>query len=143
MPKRSPLINFIVKKFNIIGWFIGLVTSAVGPSLTAPLGSDLPYGLGAFIFAVLGFVAFYNLFQTAGPVAKVAISGALAVLTVAGFTIYQRMLHNPDYGTPSFWIDVAELAVFCVSYFFLLGLIAFVYKHGGRFIIDRLFPAGP
>ena len=89
---------------------------------------------------MLGFALMYGLAgtQEIAELKKWYLVAGAAVIGVLAGAIYLQMLFSRAYVTPGPIAEWVEFILFCISYFGVFAVIAFVYRSGGLFILRKL-----
>lgn len=125
------------KWFHRIGWALGITLSIILPRLTAPQNLVLSFTLGGGVSAILGFSSMLYLLKRK-QVSKLVKWGTAAISAVVGLSagqVYRILLI--EYANPPTAIMWAEYVLFCVAYLGIFVLLAFAYRNGGLFILDK------
>jgi hypothetical protein len=128
----------IVKWYHRVGWTLGILISIIFPRIDAPLNLTLAFTIGGTVSALLGFSLMYA-FLKRKSVSTRARWGTVAAAAIAGLIamqLYRTLLLR--YTTPNTLTMWTEFALFCVGYFGLFALLAFVYRNGGLFVLQKL-----
>lgn len=128
--------------FEEINWAIGVFSSILWPFdlITLPNGSDLAFEGWVVVASAGGFatsnVLFWKYFKRR-PLLPTALAIFCIVLMTVIYLEYQRVLSD-ILGQPTRADYAYEFMLAIAFYFLAFVFIAYIYRYGGRWAIERL-----
>lgn len=128
--------------FEQINWAIGIFVSILWPFdiLILPGGSDLDFESWAVVASIAGFatsnVLFWSYFKHKPLLPTVFVAFCLALMVFI-YLKYQSAL-NGILGQPTREDYAYEFLLVIAFYFLTFVFIAYIYRYGGKWAIERL-----
>ena len=132
------IASFLADNFEQIGWVVGLVSAVVLQTLAAPLEPRLPFALAGVVSHISGFVVGLKRSEDGltGPFSGIKLllgcTGAFLISSAVYFFIVSRI------DTPNISDESVQFIFFVIANFSLGAVLAFSYRTGADFIIEKL-----
>jgi hypothetical protein len=104
------------------------------------LSLSLWFDIAAPMVAVLGFGAMFLLLKKrklrGRDGKKFVIAAGALVIGIAIGAWYWKLLIAPEHVTPSLGIEILELVLYCLAFFFIFAFLAYAFWVGGPLVLQ-------